>query len=307
MQALTAPKTENKKFLFLLIGPWDKRFEDLGALIYRDIDRAILDLDHVSFYVLALSVTNLLSRSFPSFYETLQKKQNKIKTVLILPKDFDLQKSISLLQKYPFHGVIESQNDPEVESVLMSTLELARTEEQKDMFTKLASDESESLKKFSEELELRVEKRTKFLTEARRKSFLSNLKNEAFKKVLTFIHEATDAESLEIRLNNVLLNVVEVAWIKICTAKEEIEFEDKLKKEFNYQYLKIPLYEDDVKSIGSLFFMRQENFKFSKEDHEFLNKIAEFVALALGKIKKLQELGAAKEIWQSTFQAISEP
>lgn len=307
MQTLTPQSDNNKKFLFLLIGPWDKKFEDIGSTIYRDLDRVLLDLDMLSFDVLVLSVTNLLSKSFPPFYQKLQNKEKLIKLVVLIPKDFDLKVSISLFQKYPFHGILETQSYSEAEPLLIRLLEIAQTEQQNESLSQLAALESQKLKTLKQTLEEKVDKRTKFLTEARRKSFVSNLRNEAFKKVLTIIHEAQNIDDLESMLNKALLNVIELTWIKICSPADEIEFEKKIKTELNYQYVKLSLYENESSASGTIFFMRQENLRFSKEEHEFLEKISEFISLAFGKIKKLQELHAAQKIWESTFQAFSEP
>lgn len=294
------------KASFLLIGPWESRYQELGAHIASDLQQAIHWINDSIYDVIALSVTLVLGKNFPSFYEHIVSTHPSTQFIVVIPPDFSAGQMTKLHEQYKFSRVLQSFQDPQVELSLFSALEEANRQKQNLDLQRLIQEQTNQLKRLQIELEERVQKRTKYLTETRRKLYLTNSRIEGFRKALTAVHKAGTVSEIETLLTEALASTVKTSWIRIFFEPQDDLFVKQIKEQQDFDFQKIQLYRDHDK-VGSIFFLRTSGQKFLKDEIEFLNRVAEAVALALDRIQKLNETESLKEQWDATFTSVSDP
>jgi signal transduction histidine kinase len=68
----------------------------------------------------------------------------------------------------------------------------------------------------------------------------------------------------------------------------------------------VPLFSGHT-HVGSIYFFRDIQLGFAKQDYDFLSKLTEAVGLSLHRMSTLQEAEAISLQWSATFDAISDP
>lgn len=291
---------------FLFIGNWDRKLEDWGIQIASDLNTAKSWIEKTDYDVVVLTITNILEKKFADIYKFIKDRHPATQFIASVPNDFSSDLLASLHEQYHFFRILQDTQDPEMEKYLYAAIEEANQRKQDENLVVLIREQTNALKKLQYELEQRVEKRTRYLTEARRKLFVTNRRIEGLKKALIAVHQASSVSEMESTLVNALAPTVQASWIRIFFSPQDDLFEKQLKKELNFSSLKTELYKNHIKT-GSIFFMRAPDSSFSKEESDFLNRVAETVSLALGRIQKLSEIENIKEQWETTFNAMSEP
>lgn len=294
------------KASFLLIGSWEPRLQELGAHIATDLNQAWQWVQDSSYEVIALSVTLILGRRFPEFYEEIKRLSPATQFIAVVPEDFSPHQLTFLHQDFSFFRVISSFQEPDLESHLFSALEEANQRKQDENLELLIREQTAQLKRLQIELEERVQKRTKFLTEARRKLFMTNSRIEGFKTALMVVHEASSISEIELWLNEALASSVHTSWIRLFYSPQDDLFSQQVDEQLNFTQLRVPLFRYQ-EQIGSIFFMRPPEHPFTREEIDFLNRVAEAVALALDRIQKLRDSESLKEQWEATFNSMSDP
>ncbi len=294
------------KASFLMIGPWDARVEELGAHCAHDLIQAQSWLDESIYDVIALSVTSILGSKFEEFYDDVKRIHPATQFIAVVPQDFSATQLAALHEHFTFFRVISSMQDPELEQHLFAALEEANQRKQDENLALLIQEQNEKLKRLQIELEERVQKRAKFLTEARRKLFLTNSRIEGFKKALIAVHQASSLAEIEQRLSESLAPSVQTSWIRIFFHPQDETFTQQIKTQLNFTQLQVPLFRHHER-IGSIFFLRAPGSPFNREESDFLTRVGEAVALALDRIHKLKESESMKEQWEATFNSMSDP
>lgn len=291
---------------FLLIGPWPPALKEIGADVFSDLTRSIKQWDVKSIDVLGLSVTTLREKKFSQFYDQLKQLNPYLQLIVVIPKDYSISELVLLNRQFHFYSILYSFHGAETEKQLYSALEKAQSLKQEVNLEKLIQDQNQTQEQLFKDLEDRIEKRTRFLTESRRKLFLTNTRIEAFRKTLLSIHEANSLEDMEAFLNQSLNSSLGTAWIRVLFSPQDQFFQQQVSQKLEYNQLQIPLFSQNQR-IGSVFFLRPVEMKFNKEETDYLTRISEAVALALDRIHKNQEQENIKQQWESTFNAYAEP
>ncbi|AFY03019.1 sensor histidine kinase [Bdellovibrio bacteriovorus] len=291
---------------FLLIGPWDARLQELGAHIATDLNQAWHWIQDSTYDVVALSITLILGKKFPEFYEEVKRAHPATQFIAVVPADFSANQLALLHEEFTFLRVMESFQDPDLETHLFSALEEANQRKQDENLALLIREQTAQLKRLQIELEERVQKRTKFLTEARRKLFLTNSRIEGFKRALMAVHEASSVVEIEQLLNDSLAATVQTSWIRLFFHPQDELFSKQVQSQLSFTQFQVPLFRHHEK-VGSIFFLRAPDHPFSKDESDFLTRVAEAVALALDRIQKLKESESMKEQWEATFNSMSDP
>lgn len=294
------------KASFLLIGPWDARLQELGAHIATDLQQAWHWIQDSTYDVVALSITLILGKKFPEFYEEIKHASPATQFIAVIPADFSAHQIAYLHEEFSFYRVMASFQDPDLESHLFSALEEANQCKQDENLALLIREQTSQLKRLQIELEERVQKRTKFLTEARRKLFLTNSRIEGFKRALMAVHQASSVGEIEQLLNESMAATVQTSWIRLFYHPQDELFSRQAQAQLNFTQLQVPLFRRHEK-VGSLFFLRAPDHPFTREESDFLTRVAEAVALALDRIQKLKESESLKEQWEATFNSMSDP
>lgn len=294
------------KASFLLIGPWDPRLQELGAHIATDLQQAWHWIQDSTYDVVALSITLILGKKFRQFYEEIKHVSPSTQFIAVIPEDFSANQIAYLHEEFSFYRVMTSFKDAALEGHLFSALEEANQCKQDDDLALLIREQTAQLKKLQIELEERVQKRTKFLTEARRKLFLTNSRIEGFKTALMAVHQASSVGEIEQLLNESMAATVQTLWIRLFYHPQDELFARQAQAQLDFTQLQVPLFRRHEK-VGSLFFLRAPDHPFTKEESDFLTRVAEAVALALDRIQKLKESESLKEQWEATFNSMSDP
>lgn len=291
---------------FLLVGPWNPKLKEIGSILAKDLYEANYNFERSNFDVLGVNLTTLLEKKFLDYFSKWKSINPYLQLVAVIPQDFSKKQLIKLQNEFSFFKVFYSYNDPEIEHELYLTLERAYLDKQIESYKALLEEQNKTLGKLKTELEDKIDKRTKFLTESRRKLFLTNFRIETFRKTLTAIYRSNDINELENNLNKELLKTFEIQWVKIFYNPEDKYFLEELKTKLDYDYLKCPVYRQNSE-VGSVFFMKAKIKPFQKEESEFLTRITEAVSLSLERIEKLYKMEVIKNHWEATFNAIKEP
>lgn len=294
------------KSSFLLVGPWPPQLRELGAELASDLNEAKRFLKTHVFQVIGLSVTVLLEKKFQEIYQEILSEHPATQFIAVIPPDYSTEKIAQLHGQFRFYKVFSQYLFDGIESELYLTLEYSRQRLQDEELLKLVNEQRQKLLHLQAELEDRVEKRTKYLTESRRKLFITNSRIEGFRKSLMSVHQSTSLPDIERLLSANLSSIVDLAWIRIFFRPQDLEFEKQVQQKLTFNILKIPLYVSH-EQIGSIFFMRSIDKSFLKDEEDFLSRVAEAVSLALDRIQKFRELENVKEQWANTFNALSEP
>ncbi|MNJ93234.1 Sporulation kinase A [compost metagenome] len=294
------------KASFLLIGPWEERLEELGAHLAHDLSQARTWVQESIYDVVALSITSILGKKFGEFYEEVKKVHPATQFIAVVPKDFPADQLSALHEQFSFFRIIGSTQESELENHLFAALEEANQRKQDENLALLIREQADKLQRLQVELEERVQKRTKFLTEARRKLFLTNSRIEGFKRALMAVHKASSVTEIEQYLNESLASSVQTSWIRIFFHPQDELFAKQVKAQLNFTQLQIPLFRHHER-VGSIFFLRAPEHPFSREESDFLTRVGEAVALALDRIQKLKESESLKEQWEATFNSMSDP
>lgn len=294
------------KTSFLLIGPWEERLTELGAQIVPDLNKALQWSKDAVCDVVALSVQHLLEKSFASFYHQVLDHNPAAQWIAVAPEAFSPETLADLHELYPLFRVLTSYQETDIEAHFFSALEEVNRQKQDKNLENLIREQKEKLIRLQRELEQRVEKRTKFLTEARRKLYQTNVRIEGLKNALMAVHKAGSLVEIEKLLNESMATTVQTSWIRIFFSPQDNLFAEQVELKLNFTQQRVPLFREHEK-IGSIFFMRAPDRPFLRDEVDFLNRVAEAVSLALGRIQKLEESEDLKKQWEATFNAVSDP
>ncbi len=291
---------------FLLIGPWPKNLSDSGAVIVNDLYEANYQFDRSHIDVLGINLTALLEKRFFDLFTKWKQNNPHLQIVAVIPTDFSKKSLLELQWKYSFIKVFSSYSDKTIESYLNFSLDRSYQEKQFESYKRLVEEQNQNMLKLRQSLDEKIEKRTKFLVESRRKLFLTNIRIEAFRKALTTVYLSQSLEELEKNLNDELLRTFEIQWIKVVYAPKDELFVKDLESQLQYQYLRFRIHKQN-NEIGSVFFMRSFQKPFAKEESEFLARVTEAVSVATERFENKTKLESIHHYWKTLFNAIKDP
>lgn len=290
---------------FLLVGPWPKSLLDSGAVIVNDLYEANYQFDRSQIDVLGINLTAILEKRFFDLYTKWKQNNPHLQLVAVIPADFSKKSLLELQWKYSFCKIFTSYTDKNTEQYLNLALEKSYQEKQFENYKALVEEQNQKLIKLQHSLDEKIEKRTKFLVESRRKLFLTNIRIESFRKALTTIYQSQNLEELEKNLNEELLRTFEIQWIKVCFSPTDDQFVKELESLLQYQYLRFRVHKQN-NEIGSVFFMRAVQKPFAKEESEFLARVTEAVSLATERFENRSKLEKIHDYWKTLFNAIKD-
>lgn len=299
-------KSETVKTSLLLIGPWPASFRDFGAVMCSELREAQLALQDSSFDVVGLTVTSMLEKRFTDFYKRLKEKNSSAQILLVAPPEYDTSALVHLYRQYHVHRILNSFQDTAINDFIYSAIEKSQQERQNQNLEALIQGQNKALLRLQEELKQRIEKRAASLSESRHRLRVMNSRTEALRLSMLAVYRAGTMFEMEKLLNDALVSVAECSWIKIVIHPLDQSFHKEIKQLGSFSQLQIPLFKEQER-IGSLFFMRPPEQGFSRDESEFLHRVAEAVALAVVRIQKLNDSRTVKEQWETTFDSMSDP
>ena len=287
----------------LMVGDWDRVFvDDWGASSVGSLDKAA----NREYDVVLLSMTHLLEKDFAATYETWKIRNPFVQLIVECSDTIAFETIHTVNQNFPVRFFLDSKKDPRLQAALIECASEVQSLQQWEMLSHLQQEEAEKLTSLQNELEARVEKRARYLTEIRRKLFVTYERVEAFQKLLMQLPSARTLHDLELLLTDNLSRVFDLQWIKIVLKPEDDVFSHEIRKKLDYQIHRLFLYNGSDKT-GSLFLMGSQPQAFSKDENDYLLQIAESVSLSLDAIQELENLTAIRHQWEKTFESLSDP
>jgi hypothetical protein len=286
----------------LMIGWPQSSAEKWGARAISKLSEA----DQRTYDVIVLSIQNLADLKFGEYYQAWKQKSPFLHLIVDCPDSFSVHELHNLNSKFAISRFINSKNEVEIEEAIIQSTSEVQSLRQKEVLSELQNQESEKLESLQNELEARVEKRARYLTETRRKLFVTHERVEAFQKLLMQLPSARSVQDLESLLTENLSRVFDLQWIKIVLKPEDDSFSQEIRKKLDYQVHRLFLYSGSEKT-GSLFLMASQPQAFSKDENDYLLQIAESVSLSLDAIQELENLSAIRDQWEKTFESLSDP
>lgn len=291
----------------LMIGSWDsKTVEKWGAShvkSWKDINKSF---EHQRFEVIALSLQDTQDADFEKYYGSWKQLNPFLQVITVCNEKYPLETLHSLQNQYHFTAFLDSFQDSKLDEILIQSLSQSQELQQNEQLTLLQSEQAHKLETLQNELEHRVEKRARYLSEMRRKLFVTHERVEAFQRLLVQLPSARNLQDLEILMNDSMSRLLNLQWIKIVLKPDDDAYLQELREKVDYQIHRLHLYDRHNKR-GSIFLMASEPRAFTKDENEFLNQVAEAVSLSLDAIQELEKLSAIKTQWEKTFEALSEP
>lgn len=271
-----------------------------------DVLAAKKNLNKNKYDVLATDISFIQDKNFEKLYGLLLESNPSLQMILVSSAGTQVADLMAAFNLYPIFRFALSVKSEDFEKELVFALEEAQLKKQDLQLENLVRDQNEKLRSLYEDLEDRVDKRQKFLLEARKKTFLANARWESLREATLAIHQSFSVGEMEGNLLKALQRTLELKMIRILLKPQDESFLSFHRQQAAIHIAQVPLFRYQ-ESLGSLFFFRSNERPFSREETEFLGRIAEAVSFAMDRLQKLEQSETLKDQWQATFNSISDP
>ncbi len=206
-------------------------------------------------------------------------------------------------QRRPFR-VLNTNRISDLQKPIQEALEFAQLRKQEQVLYELFQEQNKELKKISQALEERIEKRQTHLEEARTKLTVTNEKNLFLQNALFTIHNSVDLGDLEKKVTLFLKDSLELDWFRIFFGSDQMN--NLFEKNSSLQTYRFPLLQANTE-YGQLVFARNLAQPFRRDEKDLLEQICEAISLCVERMLQIERNKDLQSQWQSTFNAISDP
>jgi two-component system NtrC family sensor kinase len=175
----------------------------------------------------------------------------------------------------------------------------AQQKDQDSQLLQLFEAQNERLRKLSQDLESRVEKREQSLKKAHEKLMLQSSRLEGLLRALMALQKARSIREMEQLLKTALNFILNVTTVRI---HHRANIQALPQNELIYS-ADLTL---DGRTLGHITFVRDE-IPFLRDEKVFLDQVSETIALAMDRLAKLELVENLKAQWEATFDAITHP
>lgn len=241
--------------------------------------------------------------------ETIQKLRKKnlgLQLVAVMDNTNQTSSAQQALQKLTFFRILTSWNTKQLEPALIMALEMAQKNRQDEDLAKLVQEQNIKLKQLYTELEDRVEKRQRYLLEAKTKTFVAQTRWESMRHALMAIHRAQSVTEIEHNLYEALSPTMNLDVVRIIFKPQNEIFSQQTGAASTLTVFQAPLFKGQ-ESLGSIFYIRNHDLPFYKDETDFFLRISEAVGLAVDRLQKLEQSLLFKEQWETTFNSVTDP
>lgn len=205
--------------------------------------------------------------------------------------------------KRPFR-MLKTKNNAELQGPIQEALEQAQHRKQEQVLYQLFQEQNKELKKMTQNLEDRIEKRQAHLEEARQKLSLTNEKNLFLQNALFTIHNSINLDDLEKKVTLFLKEELDLEWFRIVLGPSSMN--NLNEKKASLQFFRFPLLQGDLE-YGQLVFARSETKIFRRDEKDFLEQISGAISLCVERMLQIERNRDLQSQWESTFNAILDP
>lgn len=252
----------------------------------------------------AYRVVVIPSRFFsPDLLSLLEQSAQSSQKILVHDQKLKAEELALIINQGRLFQILKNFDAQEFETQVQGALAEFDLAQQNNKLLELFNEQNENLKRMSQDLEERVEKRQKLLEESRQKLILTNQRQLTLHQCLVAVHRANSIGELETLLSEVLKKNLNLENVRIFF-KNFTNLQDQPEKHFSVYKSTIQIEQDE---IGSIYFLRTFGDFFTKEEISFLSKITKAVSLAVDRLTKMEKSESFKQEWDASFDAIMQP
>jgi two-component system, NtrC family, sensor kinase len=258
--------------------------------------------------VIVIPLLMTLSSDGARFLQFFLTKNPWVQFILIAAPHVSVSDLEECVNKLPIFKILQSIETTTLETTCIEAIEKSQKIRQNLELESLVKDQHEKLKTLYKELEARIEKRQNLLVESREKSIIANSRWLFILKATEVVQQAESLGEIERSLSEVLQKDLNIHSIRIFSNQQALLFKEQQvnQKRFSIYEAALIRGSEDL-PMGAVFFMRDRNQPFKKDDQDFLRKVSEVVSLAIDRLYKLDQAYALKEHWEATFDAVADP
>ncbi len=297
---------QSLKSSVLVVGHPTPQQISFGADFAADLAEAQKFLEANAYSVVAFPAKLLTPATFKAVSDSFNSHNPSPQKVLIAEgaNADQLRRAINLGHVFK---VIQEFGDQQFEHAVEEALSEHLLARQNSQLLDLVNQQNDSLKRLSLDLEDRVEKRQKFLEDTRAKLLQTNHRVEGLHRAFVAVHRATNVAEMERLVNEALNSALGLAWTRIVFRSQQTSLGPaQLAERQGLVVFDSPLTRGG-EQIGKIYFAREQDRPFTKDEGAFLSQVTDAVALAMDRLLKLEQSETLKAQWDATFDAILEP
>ncbi len=279
---------------------------NVGADFAAGSSEAITALDSQDYDVVAVTLGVAKKIDFQAALGRLKKRNLSAQIIIITEPQDKIVDWMPKLNGMKISSITLSNAPQQLEDQVSRCLEKAQQEQQNEQLEDLIKEQTEQLRNLYQELDERVQKRQKFLEESRAKTIAAHLRWQALREAMIAIHQSQSIRDMEVGLAEALATPLEISLVRVLFKPQDGNFANQNKTYRTFAAYQAPLFREQ-QNFGSIFFLRDKDRAFTKDENEFLLRVSEAVSLALDRLGHLQQSENLREQWQATFNAISDP
>jgi len=177
--------------------------------------------------------------------------------------------------------------------------------EQNLTYLNLSNELNSVYESIKQELETKINDKTKHLIESRRKIFEVNSRIEYLRKILYTISEIKSFDTAEEKLNSLLTSYNKVTWLKIVSEDKSQSFENDINTQFDSVWLKTELVLKGKTYF--LYFFKGDKKPYKRNDVHLFKKMSETLQINLSRINNLQSLQRNEKFFDLAFHSSKNP
>lgn len=184
---------------------------------------------------------------------------------------------------------------------LMHLLEEVSQSNQDQIYLNLSAELNSEYEVIKQELEKKVEEKTKNLIESRKQIFEINNRVEFLRRTLYITSKVKNLPEAEQQLNELLSSYNKVTWLKIVNSDEVEAFEADIQRQFDTTYFKnmIRLHDE----IHYIYFFKGDKRVYRKVDQDYFKKLSETLEINLSRSINLQSLQQSERLFDLAFHS----
>lgn len=173
--------------------------------------------------------------------------------------------------------------------------------EQDESYLNLSSELNSQYEILKDELEKKLEEKTKNLLESRKQIYEINNRFEFLRKTLYVISELKSIPHAEKELNHLLAQQNKITWLKIVRDEEADTFEADLGPDFQSTFYKIPF--QMSQQSHWIYFFKTDKKPFKKIDTDYFKKLTETLQINLSRYANLLSLQQSERLFDLAFHS----
>lgn len=271
---------------------------------FADYEPSILPRNQLSETLLDIDILVLSSQDLQDYSVTValeKKRKNAEISKFILAID-PAKKDSFAIQSYnqiqPDLVIQENQLDSDV---FLQLLEDINQFEQDESYLNLSSELNSQYEIIKEELEKKLDEKTKNLIESRKQIFEINNRFEFLRKTLYVTSKVSSIQQAEGELNDLLTQQNKITWLKIVSEKEVEKFETDLGDQFQSTFYKFPIHINHIEYW--IYFFKADTKPFKKSDLDYFKKLGETLQINLNRYANLVSLQQSERLFDLAFHS----